>query len=215
MAALTFFLATSPSKKTLSLNEMETLLLALLHDRHISLPAAIFVGAARNEARGEELETARKEGTYPQAGHSIIPNGPGSMLSVVEALTEGQEMALETLWYYGDNEAAFVEALRRLPLRERDVCFCFPSLDHELSEATRWADEGAVLYALTRPFPIDFMDTFSADAAPVIDYPVSDYFTLSSFSGGGFPHSADHPLKPLLQQCFGPDLEMKQTRDRW
>jgi len=212
MAALTFFLATSPARKFLTREEIEALLLELLHEQHILLPAAIFVGKARNEPRGDEFDSAAKEGTLPQASQYIIPNAPESMLHLTEIITEEKKISPETLWYYGGDEAAFVEALRRAPLRKRDICFCFPSLSHYLSSSCGW-DRGAVLYTLTHPFPADFMDILDTTALPLIDYHVSDFFTLSSFCMGRFPDTANNLLKPTLQRFFGPDLEMKQTDD--
>jgi len=102
--------------------------------------------------------------------------------------------------------------LRRAPIREHDVCFCFPSLSPYLSDHCGW-DQGATLYTLTHPFHIDFMDILGTTALPLIDYPASDFFTLSSFCLGGFPDTTDHPLAPILQRAFGPDCMMRQTSD--
>ncbi|HEY7419539.1 MAG TPA: hypothetical protein VH593_30435 [Ktedonobacteraceae bacterium] len=212
MAAFTFFLATSSTKKMLTREEIEALLLELLREQHVLLPAAILVGKAHSEVRGNEFATAMKKGTLLQASHYIIPNAPESMLQLVEAIVEEKKMSPETLWYYGDDEATFVEALRRAPLRERDICFCFPFLSHYLSDACGW-DQGAILYTLTHPFPVDFIDILGTAALPLIDYHVSDFFTLSSSCLGSFPDTANNPLKPILQHFFGPDLDMKQTDD--
>jgi hypothetical protein len=214
MAALTFFLATSPSKKNLTRDEIEFLLLDLLHEQHILLPVAIFVGRARTEVRGDKYKTAAKEGRLLQASHYIIPNEPEIMLNLVEDITQEKTYSPETLWYHGDNEAAFVKALHRAPLRERDGCFCFPFLSQYLADYCGW-DRGAVLYTLAHPFRIDFMNILDTTALPLIDYPVSDFFTLSSFCASGFPDTADNPLKPILQRFFGFDLDMKQTADLW
>ena len=60
MAALTFFLATSPSKNKLTTEEIASLMLELLHEQHIRLPAAIFIGSAQNEARGKAYDRATR-----------------------------------------------------------------------------------------------------------------------------------------------------------
>lgn len=51
MALPTYFLATSPTKKMLTIDEVEVLLLELVHEQHLLFPAAIFVDRARNEVR--------------------------------------------------------------------------------------------------------------------------------------------------------------------
>lgn len=210
MAVVTYFLATSPSKKRLTIDEIESLILELLHEEHLFLPAAILVGSARNEVRGEAFYKASKEGNYLRADQYIIPNAPGSMVALATDTIEEQKPAPETLWYYGDDEAAFIDALRSVPLRERDICFCFPYLSDYLVDSCDW-DWGAALYALTQPLPIDFIDAFYATPAPLIDYNASDFFALSSSVGGLFPDFRNNPLKPILQRAFGPDLDMEQT----
>ena len=75
--------------------------------------------------------------------------------------------------------------------------------------------EGAALYLLSRPFPLDFMDVLTTDALPLIDYEVTDYFTLASSALGRFADLAHNPLQPILERSFGPDLDMKQTGDLW
>lgn len=212
MSLFTFFLATSQAQKRLTRDEIESLILALLHEKHLLFPSAIFVGEARNEVRGEAFDTAVKEGTLLDAAHVIIPNDPMAMLDLTKDLAKGGESPIETLWYYGNDEIAFREALRRLPLRERDACFCFPSLSHYLAEECGWY-EGAVIYVLARPFPLDFMHVLFTTALPLIDYPVSDCLTFSSRIGGGFPNLESNPLRQILQRYFGPDLEMKETAD--
>ncbi|GLV59785.1 hypothetical protein KDH_66090 [Dictyobacter sp. S3.2.2.5] len=185
-------------------------MLALLKEQHICSPAAIFVGNAQNEARGEAYDQAAREGTLVQASQHIIPNAPESMLRLTRDVIDGKEQHAETLWYCGDDVAAFLQALRQLPLREKDICVCFPFLSNALAHDCGW-DKGAVLYALTQPYVIDFMDVLDTTARPLIDYPVSDFFTLSSFCAGGFSDEEHNALEPLLQRYWSFDLDLKQT----
>jgi hypothetical protein len=55
------------------------------------------------------------------------------------------------------------------------------------------------------------MDVFDTTARPLIDYQVFDFFTLSSLCGGSFSDTVQHPLKSILEQVFGNDLDMQQT----
>ena len=194
MAALTFFLATSPSKMMLTRDEIEALLLDLLHKQYLLFPAAIFVGNACNEVRGEEWDIAAKEGTLLQASQYIIPNEPESMLRLGKNCIYEKKNSPETLWYYGDDETAFVKALRSIPFRESDICFCFPFLSHALSHDCGW-DQGVAFYALTHPFSVDFMDMFDTTALPLMNYPISDFFVASSFCGGGFSNMGKQPTQ--------------------
>ncbi|GHO89159.1 hypothetical protein [Dictyobacter formicarum] len=210
MAALTFFLATSPSKNKLTEKEIEALILALLREQHIRLPAAIFVGSAQNEVRGEAYDRAAHGGMLIQASQHVIPNAPETMLRLARNVIDGKEKHAETLWYCGDDVSAFLQALHRLPWREKDVCFCFPFLSDALSHDCGW-DCGAVLYALTQPYVIDFMDVLDTTAHPLINYPASYFFTLSSFCAGGFSNEEHNPLEPLLQRYWSFNLDLKQT----
>jgi hypothetical protein len=73
----------------------------------------------------------------------------------------------------------------------------------------------ALISGASRPYPLDFMDVLTTDALPLIDYEVTDYFTLASSALGRFADLAHNPLQPILQRCFGTDLDMKQTGDLW
>jgi hypothetical protein len=210
MAALTFFLATSPTKKHLSRDDVESLIVELLHEGHVKLPAAIFVGEALNEPRGEQFDLAAKEKTLPQASQFIIPNAPENMLNIARNMAERKKGSADTLWWFGEDETAFLEAFRSVPYREKDLCVCFPFLSDYLYDECGW-NGGAVIYILTRPFFIDFMDVFDTTARPLIDYQVFDFFTLSSLCGGSFSDTVQHPLKSILEQVFGKDLDMQQT----
>ena len=208
MAALTYFIATSHVAKRLSFEELESFVLDLLREQHLYLPAAIFVGEARNELRGNAYDVTSKTNDIFRASECIIPNAPDAMLHLTKKMAEGKVLYADTFWFFGDDERAFGEALRRIPFTEKDCCICFPYLNQNLSDCGWY---GAAIYVLRHPFFIDFMDVFDITALPLIHYNVSHFFTLSSLVGGGFPDKVYNPLRPILERYFGPELDMKQT----
>lgn len=208
MAALTFFIATATSPKRFSREDLETFILKLLHEEHVCLPAVIFVGPARNALCDENIDAVNEDAKLFRPSEYVIPNAPETMLGLAEYIVQGKWKSAETLWYFGDNEPAFKEALRRVPFEEKDCCICFPCLNQYLSNCA-WF--GAAIYVLTQPFSIDFMDVFDTTARPLLDYPTAHFFTLASFRGGAFSDVANNPLKPLLERYFGPELDMRQT----
>lgn len=208
MAALTFFIATSPTPKQFSLEELETFIQGLLQERHVLLPAVIYVGRTRNDVRDENIEAVNEYYTTHSPTEYIVPNAPETMHNLTEDIAEGKWGLVETLWYFGENEVDFMSALRRVSFGDSNCCICFPYLDRHLLD-NGW--RGAAIYRLSKPFPIDFMDIFDTTAHPLIDYPTANYFTLHSVVGGKFSHVAHNPLEPLLIRYFGSDLDMKQT----
>lgn len=211
MAALTFFIATSSSPKRFSTEELESFIQELLHEQYVHLPVAIFVGPARNALRNEDLDAVNEDARLFRPTEYIIPNAPETMLRLVDEFAQGRKEPSETLWYYGDDELAFRDALHHVPFAETDCCICFRRLNHYLSDCGWY---GAVIYILTRPFPVDFMDVVDTIADPLLSYPTAYFFTLASFSGGSFPDATNNPLKRLLTSYFGPELDMKQTWDK-
>jgi hypothetical protein len=221
MAAITFFLATSSTQKRRGLDELISFTRDLLDAGHVRLPAAIFTGEASNsnEQHGENDRLAANEGRLSDASYRIIPNDPFSMLRLTQELADAPEAerSARGVWYVGQDEPAFLAALHQVRLREHDICVCFPALSPALSPALAqdcgW-DEGAAIYLLRRPFPLDFPDVLlPRQTLPLIDYQVADFFTLTSSVSGRFPDTATNPLRPMLQRYFGPDLDMKQTVD--
>lgn len=207
MACVTYFIATSSSGKELSKEELSAFINDLLEDEFVFLPAAILVGEARNEVRTDEDDTTIVPVNLDGRQY-IIPNAPDNMLYVVEKFSEEDYPSADTLWFYGDDEQAFFEALDHMPFQEKDICICFPYLDENLQY--HW-NKGAAIYALTRPFATDFIDPIGTEACPLIDYDVAQFFALCSHYGGTFPSVIDNPLHPLFLRYFGPDLEMQQT----
>jgi hypothetical protein len=131
MAAITFFLATSASRKRLSRQELRSCPGDLLREGHLQLPAVILQGTAASEVRGDAYTAASQAGTLLDPADCIIPNEPIAMLRLAQALREGfeEERAVATLRYYGRDKTAFFEALEQVALHEQDVCICFPRLN--------------------------------------------------------------------------------------
>jgi hypothetical protein len=213
MAIVTHFMVTSASGKRLALQDLETLAAHLVREGWVRFPAAILVGGVAYEPRYTDKETDGEsswEGfsnfSRWVAPHFIVPNDPTTM---VYNLTQ-KRCAADLVWYDGSDEHAYRAALHRVPFQEQNVCLCFPNLDARL-RAQRW--EGAVIYALTRPALIDFVEPSGYDASRLIHRGVTLFLTLYSRFAGRFSDLANNPLRAVLERSFGPDLEMAQTLD--
>ncbi|GHO68815.1 hypothetical protein KSC_077070 [Ktedonobacter sp. SOSP1-52] len=204
MAAMTFFLATSKTDKRLTKEELIALTLDLLHTQLVQLPAAICAGQAYNEPRTDD------NGDYPPDYDEryeekyILPNAPDTMVRLMKQ----RKIPEATYWYYGDNEEEFINALKNVPLEEKDVCICFENLHADLTESD-W--DGAVIYALRHPFPNTFIDVFDSCALPLVGFDVAHFFTLFSYRNGAFKRLDNNPLFFLLKRYFGPNDVMRQT----
>jgi hypothetical protein len=202
MAIVTHFLATSEGNKTLNPKELEAFVKDLLHEQMVKFPAAILVGEARNIASFQmsyaEYETHIN--TY------IVPNAPGAMLGHME---EKQRFPPDLLWYFGNDAQVFFDVLKQLPLQEKDCCICFGGVHEQLAQMY-W--EGAVIYLLTHPFPMEFCDPIGSNLVTLVDRPLAHYFLLFSSIGGEIGLEAN-PLDPILMRYFGPHLLTRETID--
>lgn len=199
MAIWTHFLAASEADRAFTIEELEAFVRDLLHEQMVKLPAAILTGEARNIASYEmnSHEYEKHINTY------IVPNDPGAMGRYIE----GPDLLSDLLRYFGDDEEAFFAVLKRLPLEEKDCCICFAGV-HEQLDQMYW--EGAAIYLLTHPFPIEFCEPIGTELVPLVERPLAHYFMLVSSCGGTFEQKTN-PLEPVLRRHLGPDLLMRET----
>lgn len=199
MAIVSYFLAASNVNKTLTAKEVEDFVTDLLYEQMISFPAAILVGEARNMAsfQANYAEYAEHANAY------IVPNAPETMLDYVEE----QNLSSDLLWYRGNNEQAFFETLKQLPLGEKDCCICFSNVHKQLAQMG-W--EGAAIYLLTHPFPMEFCDPIGTNLVTLVEQPLAHYFILSSSIGAGMDQETN-PLESILKRYFGPHLLTRET----
>ncbi len=202
MAVITDFIATSAEKKEINIGDFSTFLSTLLHEFHFPLPAAILVGEAKNTTPNTYWFGANE--------NYITPNSPGNMLEVKEA-----DFPQELIWYYGDNETKFFEALRTMPVGKEDCCISFPvppgkliaqregRKEYEDTRIDGW--DGAVIYLLKQPMMLDWPDEAIWKGNTTFDRSVQHFFCFHSVSGGG---GISMPLQSLLTSYFGPDLVM-------
>lgn len=199
MAIISHFLAASETNKTLNTKEVEAFVKDLLHEQMVKVPAAILVGEARNIASFQigYAEFEAHVNTY------IVPNDPGAMLRHLEE----QSFPSNLLWYIGDDEQALLDMLKQLPLGEQDCCICFAGVHEQLAQVY-W--EGAVVYLLTHPFPMEFCDPIGTNLVPLADRPLAHYFILSSSTGAKMDQETN-PLVPVLKRYFGSHLLTRET----
>ncbi|BCL80509.1 hypothetical protein ccbrp13_29740 [Ktedonobacteria bacterium brp13] len=185
MAILAHLVITSASEEKLCAVELVAFVHELLDASICSLPAGILVGQAR---------TLSHYWGGPDDPY-ITPNVPGFMLDLKEA-----EFPQELIWYYGDDESAFLEALARMPLEEHDCCISFPG------EWNGW--DGAVLYILKQPLLLALPGSLTTQPHHSVTY----CFTLFSMIGGGGKVQGTS-LQPILARYFGRDLLLEESID--
>lgn len=205
MAVLVDFIATPASKKVLGVNEIFEFVKSLLHELHFPLPAAILIGEAKNTDHNNYW-------LGPNESY-ITPNSPGSMLEL-----RAPEFPQELIWYYGDDETAFFQTLRAIPLGEKDCCISFPAPQGKL--LARWEGgasyedtsidgwDGATIYLLTCPFLLDWPSEAIWKGNTSFDRSVQHFFSFHSLTGGGI---VSESLQMLLASYFGPDLLMGEV----
>jgi hypothetical protein len=200
MAILTYFLAASQDERRLTKKDIEAFVMDLLHEGMVTFPAALLVGEARN------MTSSHWEGAgyYEHARAYIVPNHPEPMLDY----TREKAPSSNLLWYSGSDEQAFLALLNKMPLGEKDGCLCFAGLHPELAKR-RW--DGATIYPLTQPFPMEFCDPMGIEAYPLVDHPLAQYLLLSSRVGSYMRKNEKNPLETVLTRYFGPDLLIRQT----
>lgn len=200
MSVLTYFLAASDASETLNAKEVEAFVTDLLREQMVRFPAAILVGEARNMT---SVHWAGHADYWAYANTYIVPNEPESMLDYVEEKNPSSGL----LWYRGSDEQVFFDMLKQLPLGEKDCCICFPGIHEQL---TQMGWNGATIYLLTHPFPMEFCDPIGTDLVTLVDRPLAHYFILSSLIGGGMGQE-ENPLEPILKRYFGPHLLTRET----
>lgn len=199
MAVFCHLVGASASDKQLNFDEFEAFMLDLLHERLISLPAAIFVGVARENPDGYYWST-------DSAYTSILPNSPGSM---IELLEEYEDVStVETLWYDGNDETTLREALARVPFGKKDVCICFDLVLEDGERGRSRYGEGVVLYALAQPFPIRY------EARKTSFQRYLTHFVVFYSSLGRNLQSVKPALQPLLERYFGSPSILEESTDR-
>ncbi len=198
MAVFCHLVGASASGKQLEFAAFEAFVLDLLHDQRVSLPAAIFVGTARENPDGYYWST-------DSAYTSILPNSPGSMIELLEEYEDAS--AVETLWYDGNDEATLREALARVPFGKKDICICFDLVLESGERGRSRYGEGVVLYALARPFPIRYearKSSFQRDLA---------HFVVFYTSLGRNLQSVKPVLQRLLERYFGTQSLLEESTD--
>jgi hypothetical protein len=199
MAVFYHLVGASASGKQLNFDEFEALMLDLLHERLVSLPAAIFVGTARENPEGYYWST-------DSAYTSILPNSPGSMIELLEEYEDAS--TVETLWYDGNDETTLREALARAPFGEKDICICFDLVLEDGERGKSRYGEGVVLYALAHPFPVRYearKSSFQHDLA---------HFVVFYSSLGRTLQSVKSAFQPLLEHYFGSLPILEESTDR-
>lgn len=198
MAILSYVIAASPLQKSVDRRKLEAFIWELFHEQFLTFPSAIFVGEARNNVDPVENE---------HCWEYIVPNQPDSMLNVMKTLLKG-DVALpiqQYAWYIGNDEMVFKQLFDCIPFGEQDCCLCFAANQARLSG---W--EGAVIYVLTHPVPMKFMDPIHSEYRLLLEQPLTHYFSLYC-PRGLWVERDDNSLKLLLETYFGSDLILVQS----
>lgn len=198
MAILSYLIATSPLQQAVEKQRLEAFIWELFRHQLLTFPSAIFVGEARHEVDPSE---------YDYCWEYIVPNGPDSMLNVMETLVEEEKTSSPQpyVWYVGSDEQAFKQAFDRIPFGEQDCCLCFTANQEQLAG---W--QGAVIYVLTHPFPMEFMDPIHPEYRSLLEQPLAHYFSLYNPRGLWLERNTN-PLEALLEAYFGSDLILAQS----
>lgn len=199
MAILSYMIAASPLQKAVDKQQLEAFIWELFHQQLLTFPFAIFVGEARND-----VDPMNDNYCWEY----IVPNGPDSMLNVMETLLLEKKKTLVPqpyVWYIGSNEQTFKQVFDRVPFGEQDCCLCFTANQERLP-----GREGAVIYVLTHPFPMEFMDPIHPEYRSLLEQPLAHYFSLYNPRGLWIESNAN-PLEALLKAYFGSDLILVQS----
>lgn len=197
MAIHTHFIAAAVPGKPFHFEKLRSFIEELLREDIIRMPAAIFVGDAQND-----LDMLPWQSKY--ASHFIVPNSPGSMLE----LGDKDDFPDDIYWYYGDDTESFFASLQTVPFGEKDCCICFYAFGQP------WSDEyweGAVVYTLVRPMPVQFQDYGRSIA---FDRELDHYFVMYSSTGSQVEYTnvSYKPLiVPVMERYFGSDLIMAEV----
>jgi hypothetical protein len=209
MAIFGHLVGASAAGETLSFEAFEALVMALVHEKLVAFPAAIFVGEASDNPDGQYWST-------DSAYDKLLPNSPGSMIALLEEYG-GDASAVATLWYDGDDEAAFREALRSLPFGEKDICVCFDLYPKSIGNQSMYSrsGDGVVVYALARPFLVQYearSRRVAAEAArkTLFQRDLAHYVVFYT-SVGSHISDVKPTLQPLLTRYFGPDLLLEEA----
>lgn len=209
MAILGHLVGASATGERLSLEAFEALLMALLREKLVAFPAAIFVGDAADNTDGQYWST-------DSAYDTLLPNSPGSMIALLEEYG-GDTSAVSTLRYDGDDEAAFREALRSVPFGEKDICVCFDLFPKSIANQSPYSrsGDGVVVYALAQPFPVQYearARRVAAEAARKTHFQRDLAHYVVFYTSVGSHISDVRPvLQPLLARYFGVDLLLEEA----
>ena len=199
MAVFCHLVGASASRQQLNFVEVQEFIFDLLHEKLISLPAAIFMGNTCENPDGYYWST-------DSAYTSILPNSPGSM---IELLEEYEDISsVETLWYDGNDEATLKEALALVPFGQKDICICFDLVLESGERGSSRYGEGVVIYALTRPFPVHYEALKSSFQHELT------HFVVFYTSLGRNILSVKPALKTILERYFGEQLLLEESLDR-
>jgi hypothetical protein len=199
MAVFYHLVGASSSGKQLGFAEFQQCIQDLLNGKLIKFPAAIFVGDAQANPDGYYWST---DAAYT----AILPDSPGSM---IELLEEYEAISsVETLCYDGSDEASFKAALERAPFGKKDICLCFDLILPEGGRGRSRYGEGAVIYALARPFPVQY-----AALKSTFQRELSQFVVFYTSLGRNL-----QPMKPELQRIlaryFGEEILLAESVDR-
>jgi hypothetical protein len=129
----------------------------------------------------------------------------------------GDVEAVATLWYDGDNEATFCEALHRVPFGEKDICVCFDLVPKSISNQSPYSrsGDGVVVYALARPFPVQYEARSRRVAAEAVrkhlfQRDLAHYVVFYTSVGSHIPDVKPR-LQSLLARYFGADLLLEEV----
>jgi hypothetical protein len=199
MAVFYHLVGASTAEKHLGFAEFQQYIQDLLNAKLIKFPAAIFVGDAQANPDGYYWST---DAAYT----AILPDSPGSM---IELLEEYEDISsVETLCYDGSDEAAFKEALEHVPFGKKDICLCFDLVLPEGERGRSRYGEGAVIYALARPFPVHYAalkSTFQQELSQFVVFYTSLGRNLQSMKPG---------LQRVLERYFGTETLLAESVDR-
>jgi hypothetical protein len=137
---------------------------------------------------------------------AILPDSPGSM---IELLEEYEDISsVETLCYDGNDEASFKAALENAPFGKKDICICFDLILPEGGRGRSRYGEGAAIYALARPFPVQY-----AALKSTFQHELSQFVVFYTSLGRNL-----EPMKPELQRVikryFGEEVLIAESVDR-
>ncbi len=199
MAVFYHLVGASTSEKQLGFVEFQQCVQDLLNEQLIKFPAAIFVGDAQANPDGYYWST---DAAYT----AILPSSPGSMIELLEEYEDSS--SVETLCYDGNDAAAFRAALERVPFGKKDICLCFDLVLPDGGRGSSRYGEGAVIYALARPFPVQYAalkSTFQRELSQFVVFYTSLGRNLRPMKSG---------LQQVLERYFGQEILLAESVDR-